>query len=175
MRLRRSPLGLVLAGSTILVLLLLVGVVWALRSGWVNVEFPVLQRPAAAPPAATGGELPGRTSNAPVAEPTPENAADATRDGPPWVIQPTPPPGSRVRTGPLTVEAHGRGDAPITQIRLKLDDAAVPVTLDQRSESVWRGQASTAVKPGHHVVQAVVVQTDGKAGSYQWSFEAGEP
>ncbi len=172
---RTSPLRLLIAGSTIIVLLVLVGVVWALRSGWIDVEFPVLQRPAGASAGSAGDPGPARVSSAPAAEPTAGNAADASRDGPPWVIQPSPPPGSRVRTGPLTVEAHGRGDVPITQIRLRVDDAAVPVTLDQRSESVWRGQASTAVRPGHHVVTAVVVQTDGKAGSYQWSFEAGEP
>ncbi len=174
--LRTSPLRLLVAGSTIIVLLVLVGVAWALRSGWVDVELPVLQRPAGASVGSAADPGPARVStSAPAAEPTPATAADASRDGPPWVMQPSPPPGSRVRTGPLTVEAHGRGDAPITQIRLKVDDAAVPVTLDQRSESVWRGQASTAIQPGRHVVTAVVVQTDGKAGSYQWSFEAAEP
>lgn len=172
LRLRTSPLRVVLAGATLIVLLLVVGAVWALRSGWVDVEFPVLQRPGEA----AGAQAVSRPGpSAPAAEPTPDNAAEASRDGPPWVMQPTPPPGSRVKTGPLTVEAHGRGDAPITQIRLKVDDTAFPVTLDQRSDSVWRGQVSTTVRPGRHVVQAVVVQLDGKAGSYQWSFEAGEP
>ena len=86
-----------------------------------------------------------------------------------------PAPGSRVSAGPLAVEAYGHGQGPLTDVRLQLDDASLPVTLDRRSESVWIGRAATAVKPGHHELQAVVVQADGKSGSYRWSFEAGAP
>lgn len=172
--LRKSRLRFVLGGSTLIALLLLVGAVWAFRSGWVAVEFPILSRP--------GGPL--ASAKEPDAQPAPDSSsntasASSPQNSPgetaPWVVQPMPPPGSRVSPGPLTVEAYGHGQAPITEVRLELDDAALPVTLDQRSELVWRGRAATAVKSGHHVLQAVVVQADGKSGSYRWSFEAGAP
>jgi len=172
--LRKSPLRFVLAGSALLAVLLLVGVVWAFRSGWVAVEFPILSRPANAP-RASAPEY--------VAPPTPTagssavsaNSQNQNGETAPWVVQPMPPPGSRVSAGPLTIEAYGHGQGPLTEVRLQLDDASLPVTLDRRSELIWIGRAATAVKPGHHELQAVVIQADGKSGSYRWSFEASAP
>src|SRR6266542_2905013 len=42
----------------------------------------------------------------------------------PWILLPQPAPGTRVAAGQVTVEARGRGDATITEIRLELDGAA---------------------------------------------------
>ena len=90
----------------------------------------------------------------------------------PWILLPRPAPGSRVPPGAVTVEARGRGDAPITALRLDLDGAALPVSLEQRSESIWRGFATTSVTAGPHSVHATVVDDQGRAGSYRWTFEA---
>ena len=90
----------------------------------------------------------------------------------PWILLPRPAPGSRVPPGAVTVEARGRGDAPITALRLDLDGAALPVSLEQRSESTWRGFASTSVIAGPHSVHATVVDNEGRTGSFRWTFEA---
>jgi hypothetical protein len=91
----------------------------------------------------------------------------------PWVLLPQPAPDSRVPPGQLTVEVRGRGDAPITAIRLELDGASLSVSLEQRSESTWRGSASTQVSAGHHAVRATVVDDQNRSGSYRWTFDAG--
>jgi len=99
--------------------------------------------------------------------------ATAEADGrAPWILLPRPAPGSRVPPGAVTVEARGRGDAPITALRLDLDGAALPVSLEQRSESTWRGFASTSVIAGPHSVHATVVDNEGRTGSFRWTFEA---
>jgi len=76
------------------------------------------------------------------------NSQNQNGETAPWVVQPMPPPGSRVSAGPLTIEAYGHGQGPLTEVRLQLDDASLPVTLDRRSELIWIGRAATAVKPG---------------------------
>lgn len=91
----------------------------------------------------------------------------------PWILLPAPAPGSQVPPGSVTIEARGRGDAPITAIRLEMDGAALPVLLEQRGESTWRGFAVIRVAAGQHVVRATVVDGQGRSGSYRWSFEAG--
>jgi hypothetical protein len=91
----------------------------------------------------------------------------------PWILLPQPAPGSRVAPGPMVIEARGRGDAAITAIRLELDGAALPVSLEQRSESTWRGFASARVSAGQHVVRATVVDEEGRSGGYRWTFDAG--
>jgi hypothetical protein len=91
----------------------------------------------------------------------------------PWILLPQPEPNAHVSAGPLTIEARGRGDAPITAIRLDLDGAALPVSLEQRSESTWRGVASTRVSAGQHAVRATVTDAEGRSGSFRWSFAAG--
>ena len=91
----------------------------------------------------------------------------------PWILLPQPEPGSRISAGSVTVEARGRGDAPISTIRLELDGSALPVSIEQRSESTWRGFATTRVTPGEHAVRAVVTDADGRSGSFRWSFVAG--
>ncbi|TMF04112.1 MAG: hypothetical protein E6I52_05655 [Chloroflexi bacterium] len=49
--------------------------------------------------------------------------ATAEADGrAPWILLPRPAPGSRVPPGAVTVEARGRGAAPITALRLDLDE-----------------------------------------------------
>jgi len=105
---------------------------------------------------------------APTTAPTADSAGRA-----PWILLPQPAPGSRVNAGAVTVEARGRGDAAISEIRLELDGAALPVSLEQRSDSIWRGFASTRVGPGQHAVRAVVVDERGKTGSFRWTFDAG--
>jgi hypothetical protein len=72
------------------------------------------------------------------------------------------------------MEARGRGDAPIVEIRIELDGAALPVTLDQRGESVVRGRATATVGAGHHSARAVVVDAKGRSGSFRWTFDGGE-
>jgi hypothetical protein len=73
----------------------------------------------------------------------------------------------------LTIEVRGRGDAPITAIRLELDGASLAVSLEKRSESTWRGSSTTQVSPGHHAVRATVVDDQNRTGSYRWTFDAG--
>ena len=91
---------------------------------------------------------------------------------PPWVLMPRPEPAARVAPGALVVEARGRGDAPIARIRLVLDGTPLPVSLEQRGDAVWRAQAATRVAAGRHVVDAVVVDAEGRTGSYRWQFTA---
>jgi hypothetical protein len=71
------------------------------------------------------------------------------------------------------VEARGRGDAPITAINLELDGGRLPVSLEQRSESTWRGFASARVGAGQHSVRATVTDAQGRSGSFRWTFSAG--
>ena len=75
--------------------------------------------------------------------------------------------------GAITVEARGRGDAPITAIGLELDGATLSVTLEQRSESTWRAVANTRVNSGQHTVRATVTDAEGRSGSFRWTFAAG--
>ena len=103
-------------------------------------------------------------------EPTPTPAASGRA---PWILLPQPAPGARIAPGPLVIEARGRGDAAITAIRLELDGAALPVSLEQRSESTWRGFASTRITAGQHAVRATVVDEEGRTGGYRWTFDAG--
>ena len=105
-------------------------------------------------------------------EPAPTPTADAAKRNP-WVLLPQPEPNAHVSPGPITIEARGRGDSPITAIRLDLDGAALPVSLEQRSESTWRGFATTRVGAGQHAVRATVVDADGRTGSYRWNFAVG--
>jgi hypothetical protein len=91
----------------------------------------------------------------------------------PWILLPLPAPDARVPAGTLTIEARGRGEAPIVAMRLELDGAALPVTLEQRSDSIWRGSASTYVGPGAHSVRATAVDDQGRSGAYRWTFDAG--
>jgi hypothetical protein len=88
------------------------------------------------------------------------------------VLLPQPAPGSKVSAGQITVEARGRGDAAITEIKLELDGAALPVTLEQRSDSIWRGAANVRVTAGQHAVRAIVLDEHGRTGSFRWSFDA---
>jgi hypothetical protein len=101
-------------------------------------------------------------------EATPESGERA-----PWVLLPQPAPGAKVNSGPVLVEARGRGDAPITEIRLELDGAALPVAVEQRSDVIWRGSTTVPVSPGKHAVRALVIDARGRSGSYRWTFEAG--
>jgi len=115
------------------------------------------------------------TAPTPAPTPTPEPAATGTpvvaaRN--PWILLPVPEPGTKVAPGPITVEARGRGDAPIKAMRLEVDGAALSVALEQRNESTWRGSASTRVAAGQHDVRAVVTDAEGRTGSYCWTFTA---
>lgn len=117
----------------------------------------------------------GTATPVPTAEPTRQPTATplAQAEGrAPWILLPQPAPGTRVTPGPVTVEARGRGDFAITDIRLELDGAALQSTLERRGESTWRGFASARVGAGQHAVKAVVVDEKGKSGSYRWSFDA---
>jgi len=147
----------------------------------------VVLQPTPPPPTAAPTPAPPRpTPTAPVATaepppppeqtPAPTPTAGAAAEGrPPWVLLPRPEPGARVSPGSVTLEARGRGDAPIADIRLALDGTPLAVTLDQRSEAIWRAQASASVAAGRHVAQALVVDTAGRTGSYRWTFEAAPP
>jgi hypothetical protein len=73
----------------------------------------------------------------------------------------------------MIIEARGRGDTPIAAIRLDLDGVPLSVSLEQRSESTWRGFANTNVASGHHAVRATVVDEQGRAGGFRWTFDAG--
>jgi hypothetical protein len=55
-------------------------------------------------------------------------------------------------------------------MRLELDGSALPVALEQRSDSTWRGSASARVTAGQHNVRASVTDAAGRTGSYRWSF-----
>jgi hypothetical protein len=91
----------------------------------------------------------------------------------PWILLPQPEPGSRVTPGSVVVEARGRGDAPITTIRLEMDGVALPVALEQRSDSTWRGAATIQVGAGKHAVKATVQDERGRSGGFNWTFDAG--
>jgi hypothetical protein len=91
----------------------------------------------------------------------------------PWILLPQPAPDSRVPPGPLVIEARGRGDTPITAIRLDLDGVPLAVSLEQRSESIWRGYATVKVGTGQHAVRATVVDAEGRTGAFRWTFDAG--
>jgi hypothetical protein len=126
------------------------------------------------PPTATAQVLATPTPAAtPVASPqaglAPTTAPSARN---PWILLPQPEPGTRVAPGQVVIEARGRGDAPIKAIALELDGAALPVALEQRSDSTWRGSASTRVSAGPHNVRASVTDATGRNGSYRWSFSA---
>jgi hypothetical protein len=121
-----------------------------------------------------------RPTDTPLPEPTPAPTSEPTQaptpqaDGrAPWILLPQPAPDSKVAPGTLTIEARGRGDTTITAIRLELDGAALPVSLEQRSESTWRGAASAQVGPGKHTVRATVVDDQNRTGGYRWTFDAG--
>ncbi|MBV8715182.1 MAG: hypothetical protein JO318_19045 [Chloroflexi bacterium] len=110
-----------------------------------------------------------------VATPTPQVAATATAATSarsPWVLLPQPEPGAKVQPGQVTVEARGRGDAPITAMRLELDGAALPTALEQRSDTTWRGSASVKITAGQHNARVTVTDADGRTGSFRWTFTA---
>ncbi len=86
---------------------------------------------------------------------------------------PQPAPDSHITPGPIVIEARGRGDTPIASIRLDLDGVPLAVSLEQRSESTWRGFANTKVSSGHHAVRATVVDEEGRSGGFRWTFDAG--
>lgn len=110
----------------------------------------------------------------PAATPVPTPTASADQRSP-WVLLPQPAPGDRVNAGTIVVAARGRGDAPISEIRLELNGAPLPVTMDQRSDTIWRAEARTTIGPGRHSVRAVVVDARGLTGSHRWTFDAGPP
>jgi hypothetical protein len=91
----------------------------------------------------------------------------------PWILLPQPAPGSHVEAGQVTLEARGRGDSPITTMRLELDGAALPVALEQRDSSTWRGSAQVKVSAGQHTARAVVTDQSGRSGAFRWTFDAG--
>jgi hypothetical protein len=91
----------------------------------------------------------------------------------PWILLPQPAPDSLVASGPLVIEARGRGDAAIAAIRLDLDGVPLAVSLEQRSDVIWRGFANANVGPGHHAVRATVVDEEGRTGGFRWNFDAG--
>lgn len=140
---------------------------------------PVIVSVPAPPPPTTPTPTPEATLSStpqPTVGPTKPPAPTATPEVAarnPWILLPQPAPGSSVTAGSVTVEARGRGDVPITTIRLELDGAALPVSIEQRSESTWRGFATTRVTPGEHAVRAVVTDADGRSGSFRWNFSAG--
>ena len=146
----RAPAGMPASGGTVL-----------------PTNVPALT--ATALPALTATALPPLTATA-VPRVTPTVVASGRA---PWILLPQPEPGGRVAPGAMTIEARGRGDAPITGIRLELDGAALQVALEQRSESTWRGSARAQVSPGQHNVRATVTDKDGRTGSFRWTFDAG--
>jgi hypothetical protein len=120
--------------------------------------------------------MPTQQPTAVVSTPAPEAIATSTpaaRGRAPWILLPSPAPGSRVAPGAVTIEARGRGDAPITAIRLEMDGAALPVSFEQRGEATWRSVALTRVAAGQHAVHATVIDDQGRSGGYRWTFEAG--
>jgi hypothetical protein len=93
----------------------------------------------------------------------------------PWILLPLPAPGARVPPGAQVIEARGRGDTAITAIKLELDGTALGVSLEQRSDSTWRGSSTAQVGAGHHSVRATVIDDKGRSGSFRWTFEASGP
>ncbi|HEY3061776.1 MAG TPA: hypothetical protein VGL99_22615 [Chloroflexota bacterium] len=140
--------------------------------------------PTALPPTAAPAARPVEpTRPAPTAEPTqlaeatptaqPQATPTAEAEGrAPWVLLPLPAPGSKVSPGQVTLEARGRGDAAISKISLEFDGAAVPTTVEQRSDSIWRGFAAIRLSAGQHSARATVVDERGRSGSFRWTFEA---
>jgi hypothetical protein len=120
---------------------------------------PVEVRPTATTPAPATAE--------PAASPT---AVASGRN--PWILLPQPEPGAKVPPGSIALEARGRGDAPITTMRLELDGSALPTAIEQRSESTWRGSATARVGSGEHTVRATVTDASGRTGSFRWTFTA---
>ena len=118
---------------------------------------------------------PAETPAAGAGTPTPQAGAPTpTPSGrAPWILLPQPAPDSRVTSGPIVIEARGRGDTPIASIRLDLDGVPLNVSLEQRSETTWRGFANTKVTSGHHAVRATVVDEGGRTGGFRWTFDAG--
>ena len=53
----------------------------------------------------------------------------------------------------------------------ELDGAALQTSLEQRSDSIWRGAASARVGAGQHSAKATVVDEHGRSGSFRWTFE----
>jgi hypothetical protein len=86
------------------------------------------------------------------------------------VLLPQPEPGTVVKPGLVTIEARGRGEAPIREIRLQVNGNAVATQLDQRSESIWRGVGSISLAAGTHTVRATVIDERGQSGAYSWTF-----
>ncbi len=126
---------------------------------------PLTTTPATSSPAETPAvSAPTPTPQAGAATPTPSGRA-------PWILLPQPAPDSRVTSGPVVIEARGRGDAAISAIRLDLDGVPLAVSLEQRSETTWRGFANTKVASGHHAVRATVVDEEGRSGGFRWTFE----
>lgn len=107
----------------------------------------------------------------PTSAPTPRVAPIAEGRAP-WILLPRPAPDARIPVGAVVLEARGRGDAPIREIRLELDGRAVASTLEQRSDSIWRAFATVPVSPGSHEARATVVDAEGRTGTYRWSFTA---
>lgn len=137
---------------------------------------PTPQPAGATPAEPTGAPVPTPTVLS-VATPTPEvtpvpspTPAVAARN--PWILLPQPEPGARIQPGSIALEARGRGDSPITAMHLELDGAPLPVALEQRSETTWRGSATARVGAGPHTVRATVTDVDGRSGSFRWSFTA---
>jgi hypothetical protein len=124
-----------------------------------------------ATPGATATPPPVATA-ARVATPAAGTPTPAAGGRAPWILLPQPAPGAHVAPGPLVVEARGRGDSPITALRLEIDGAGVGASFEQRSESTWRAAASTQVTPGRHTVRATVVDDQGRSGSFRWTFDA---
>lgn len=119
---------------------------------------------AAAPPTSTAE--PARTAT-PSA--TAQPGEDEGRD--PWILLPQPRPGSTIAAGPVVVEARGRGDAEIAQMRLELDGTDLNTSLERRGESIWRASSAVSIAAGRHTVRAFVVDANGRTGSYRWTFE----
>jgi hypothetical protein len=124
----------------------------------------------AAEPTATA--FPVATAQA-TATPQPVSTPTAVATGRnPWILLPQPAPGAKITQGKIALEARGRGDSPITAMRLELDGAALPTALEQRSESTWRGSATAQVGVGEHTVRATVTDASGRTGSFRWNFTA---
>jgi hypothetical protein len=145
-------------------------------------SLPVTDEPNAEPTGPTGVPTvvptPGALSTA-TAQPTslataqPVGTPTAVASGRnPWILLPQPAPGAKITQGKIALEARGRGDSPITAMRLELDGAALPTALEQRSESTWRGSATAQVGVGEHTVRATVTDASGRSGSYRWNFTA---
>jgi hypothetical protein len=107
---------------------------------------------------------------------TPQPVATATgvvAGRSPWILLPLPEPGAKVAAGAVTVQARGRGDAPIKAMHLEVDGATLQVALEQRSDSTWLGSANAKVTAGEHSVRATVTDANGRTGSFRWNFTAG--